>query len=57
MAFVATKLRAENKSYKIKYKALKEFEKGTPHKKGCCFPFQSAKKYLINMAKELRQNL
>ena len=27
-----TKRRAENKSYKIKYKALKELEKGTPHK-------------------------
>ena len=32
MASVATKRRAENKSYKIKYKALKESEKGTPHK-------------------------
>ena len=32
MASVATKHRAENKSYKIKYKALKELEKGTPHK-------------------------
>ena len=32
MASVATKRRAENKSYKIKYKALKELEKGTPHK-------------------------
>ena len=28
----AAKGRAENKSYKIKYKALKELEKGTPHK-------------------------
>ena len=28
----AAKRRAENKSYKIKYKALKELEKGTPHK-------------------------
>ena len=32
MASVATKRPAENKSYKIKYKALKELEKGTPHK-------------------------
>ena len=32
MASVATKHRAENKSYKIKYKALKELEKGTPRK-------------------------
>ena len=32
MASVATKRRAGNKSYKIKYKALKELEKGTPHK-------------------------
>ena len=32
MATVATKRRAENKSYKIKYKALKELEKGTRHK-------------------------
>ena len=32
MASIATKRRAENKSYKIKYKALKELEKGTPHK-------------------------
>ena len=32
MASVATKLRAENKPYKIKYEALKELEKGTPHK-------------------------
>ena len=32
MASVATKRLAENKPYKIKYKALKELEKGTPHK-------------------------
>ena len=32
MAYVATKRRAENKSYQIKYKALKELEKATPHK-------------------------
>ena len=32
MASVATKRRVENKSYKIKYKALKELEKGNPHK-------------------------
>ena len=32
MASVATKRRVENKSYKIKYQALKELEKGTPHK-------------------------
>ena len=32
MASVATKRWAENKSYKIKYKTLKELEKGTPHK-------------------------
>ena len=32
MASVATKRQAENKSYKIKRKALKELEKGTPHK-------------------------
>ena len=32
MASVATKRRAESKSYKIKYKALKELEKGTAHK-------------------------
>ena len=32
MASAATKHRAENKSYKIKYKALKELEKGTPRK-------------------------
>ena len=32
MASIATKRRAENKSYKIKYKALKDLEDGTPHK-------------------------
>ena len=32
MASVATKRRAGNKSYKIKYKALKELKKGAPHK-------------------------
>ena len=32
MAYVATKRQAGNKSYKIKYKALKELEKGTPRK-------------------------
>ena len=32
MASVATKRRADNKSYKIKYKALNELEKGTPYK-------------------------
>ena len=32
MVPVAKKQRAENKSYKIKYKALKELEEGTPHK-------------------------
>ena len=32
MVSVATKRRAENKSYKIKYKALKELEKGAPQK-------------------------
>ena len=32
IASADTKRRAENKSYKIKYKALKELEKGTPHK-------------------------
>ena len=32
MASVATKHQAENKRYKIKYKSLKELEKGTPHK-------------------------
>ena len=32
MASAATKHRAENKSYKIKYNALKELEKGTPRK-------------------------
>ena len=32
MASVATKRQAGNKSYKIKYKALKELEKGTPRK-------------------------
>ena len=32
MASIATKRRAENKSYKIKYKALKDLENGTPHK-------------------------
>ena len=32
MGSVATKRRAEKKSYKIKYKALKELERGTPHK-------------------------
>ena len=31
MLSIATKTRAENKSYKKKYKALKELEKGTPH--------------------------
>ena len=30
MASVATKRHAENKSYKTKYKALKQSEKGTP---------------------------
>ena len=32
MASVSTKRRTENKSYKIKYKGLKELEKETPHK-------------------------
>ena len=32
MAAVATKRQAESKAYKIKYKPLKELEKGTPHK-------------------------
>ena len=32
MTSFATKRRAKNKSYKIMYKALKELEKGTPHK-------------------------
>ena len=32
MAPVATNRQAENKSYKVKYKALKELENGTPHK-------------------------
>ena len=32
MASVTTKLRAENKSYEIEYKALKELEKRTLHK-------------------------
>ena len=32
MTSVATKRRAENRLYKVKYKALKELEKGTPHK-------------------------
>ena len=32
MASVATKRLAENKSYKTKYNALKELEKGTPLK-------------------------
>ena len=32
MASVTTKRQSENKSYKIKYKALKELEKGIPHK-------------------------
>ena len=32
MASVATKRQVENKSYKIKYKALRELEKGTSHK-------------------------
>ena len=31
-SLAAAKRRAENKSYKIKYKAHKEWEKGTPHK-------------------------
>ena len=31
MASVATKRRAENKSHKIKYKALNKLEKGTPY--------------------------
>ena len=50
MASVATKRRAENKLYKIKYKALKELEKGTPHKDVASL-FGSAKKYLIDMEK------
>ena len=32
MASAASKRRTENKAYKIKYKALKELEKGTPDK-------------------------
>ena len=32
MASIGIKRPAENKSYKIKYKTLKELEKGTPHK-------------------------
>ena len=51
MASVATKCRAENKSNKIKYKALEELEKGTPHK-DVAFLFGVLKKYLIDMEKE-----
>ena len=32
MASIATKRRAENKSYKMKYKTFKKLEKGIPHK-------------------------
>ena len=32
MTSIATKRRVESTSYKIKYKALEELEKGTPHK-------------------------
>ena len=56
MASVATKRPAENKSYKIKYKALKELEKGTPHKDVDSI-FGVPKKELIDMEKEQRQNL
>ena len=47
------KRRAENKSHKIKYKALKELEKGTPHK-DVASHFEVQKKYLINMEKETK---
>ena len=56
MASVATKRRAESKSYKIKYKALKELEKGTAHKDVASL-FGVPKKYLIDIEKEQRQNL
>ena len=54
MASVATKRRAENKSYKIKYKALKELEKGTPHKDVASFfaMMRSLKELNFNVEKE-----
>ena len=55
MVSVATKRRAENKSYKIKYKALKELEKRSPHKVVASL-FGVPKKYLIDMENEQRQN-
>ena len=55
MVSVATKRRAENKSYKIKYKALKELEKRSPHKDVASL-FGVPKKYLIDMENEQRQN-
>ena len=36
VSVAAAKRRAENKSYKIKYKALKKWEKETPHKAVAC---------------------
>ena len=50
MASVATKSRAWNKSHKIKYKALKELKKGTPHKNVASL--FGVTKILIDMEKE-----
>ena len=55
MASVATKRRAKDKLYKIKYEALKQLEKGTLHK-DVAYLFR-VPKYLIDMEKEQRQNL
>ena len=50
MEFVATIRRAENKSYKVKYKALKKLEKGTPHK-GVASLFGVPKNTLLTLKK------
>ena len=52
MASVATKRRAENKSYKIKYKALKELEKGTPIR--MLLPFSECQKIPYQYGKSTR---
>ena len=56
MVSIAAKRRAENKSYKIKYKALKELEKRSPHKDVASL-FGVSKKYLIDMENKQRKNL
>ena len=56
MATNVTKQRRIDKSYKIKYKALKELEKGIPHK-DIAQMFQVPKNTLSTWKKKQRKNL